>query len=121
MRGHLPLVAMRKARTRPSLFVSIDVGPMGPWLADNWHTDGLMPCLLIEPKDTVSRLDLRFLIGLDVNVSGYEVDAQRVRQVFDACLEAGAARVMAGVMRNVAGEVRTVHHYDSKGEIEWQE
>lgn len=121
MRGQAPLIAMRRDRKRPALFVSIDVGPMGPWLANNWHLQGLMPCLLVEPADVVDRLDLRFLIGLDVNVSGYEVDAARVRQVFEACLRAGAARVMAGVMRDVGVEVRTVHHYDSKGEIEWQE
>lgn len=97
MRGHEPIIAMRMAGKTPRS-VALMLFPAQPWVTD-WHkhpsTQGDATVVLDE-RDTkaVSRLDLRFLVGLDpVIVNGPHNEV--TTKVADACLEAGAARVLA--------------------------
>lgn len=120
MRGQDPLIAMRRNRQRPTMFVSIDVDG-GTWLADHWHAEGLQPFILIESSDAPARVDLRFLVGLDVHVSGPESARERVSRIAKACAASGARRVLQSLTRTVCGESRTIEHTDTKGIIEWHE
>ena len=98
MIGHEPLIAMRKTGIKPaSVYVSDEVTQ----LTRDWHAHRTLsglpmqqhaPCIAIEDKDTVQRLDLRFLVGLVVFVSG-STEA-RAKAIFEACKRAGAARVI---------------------------
>ena len=120
MRGHLPLIAMRQRRQRPT-FVSVDVGEQPKWLCDHWHELGLKAYILVEPSDPVERLDLRFLVKLTMHFSAHVDDAERARKVFDACIAAGADRVIGGLHRIVAGQHETVELFDSAGVLQWLE
>ena len=100
MRGHEPLIALRRQGLKPSL-VDIDLEPC-PWR--NWSTWPewtTVPQIEVQPADSIRLLDLRFLVGLTVQVSGYE--AARVWSMFDACRQAGAARVLGFVHRPSGG------------------
>lgn len=112
MRGHEALIALRRSGLRPSL-VDIDLEPC-PWRnwAD-WPEWTTVPQIEVQPTDSIRLLDLRFLVGLTVQVSGF--DGPRVWAMFEACREAGAARVLAFVQQPVNGgqSFRTVEARDS--------
>lgn len=104
MRGHQPLVAMRKAGKLPaSVWFEVDSGEAWrnwpQYLGINWaRFPGKIGSadVLIEPDDSIPRLDLRFVVGMTVHAQG--VDARRVHQLHDACVQAGAKRVLSSVM-----------------------
>ena len=124
MRGHLPLIAMRRSRKRPSIFVAVDIHPGGHWLADNWHQwQDQPPQIAVDPSDQIELLDLRFLIALDVCISADEQYADVARRLGEACLRSGASRVFGGLhrVRNSCGELETVELFDSKGILVWPE
>jgi hypothetical protein len=93
MRGHQPLIALRMSGLAPDL-VSIATEP-SPWRDfENWPEWTDVPQIEIEPGDNLRRLDLRFLVAIEaVMVAG--VDRERVDAIADACLAAGAKRVLA--------------------------
>jgi hypothetical protein len=72
MRGHTPLIAMRMQRRKPSGWICITLGTDDrSWLADNWPTlEGTGPFIAIGAGESIDRLDLRFVIGLEVVVDG---------------------------------------------------
>jgi len=112
MRGHEELLAMRRRGMKPWL-VDVDLEPNG---CADWPQWSLTPMVQIAPTDSIRRLDLRFLVGLPVIVSG--LDAERVRTAFEACKAAGAARVLAFAQSvDEWGEVRTVEAMDSAAEV----
>lgn len=94
MRGHLPLIAIRKRGLKPQL-VRIETDPM-PWRdwAD-WPEWSDTPMVEVEPSDAIRRLDLRCMVGLPVAIGGR--DAGRVAELFGALQVAGASRVIAFV------------------------
>lgn len=93
MIGHKQLIRMRKAHKRPKsvwLWVGMD---KGSWAA-RWHLYSdlwAFPEVLIEPKDNIKSLDLRFLVNLQVHISGKDLD--RLVQAHLACMKAGAKDV----------------------------
>jgi hypothetical protein len=98
MIGHDPLIAMRKTGIKPAAVHLVDEVCQ---LARDWHAPQTLsgqrmqqhtPCIAIEDKDAVQRLDLRFLVGLVVFVSG-NTEA-RAKSMFEACKRAGASRVI---------------------------
>lgn len=98
MIGHAPLIAMRTAGRKPaSVYVTDEVTP----LSRDWHAPVTLtgkpmqphtPCIAVEPKDSIGSLDLRFLVGLVVFVSGST--ESRAKAMFEACKGAGAAKVV---------------------------
>ena len=86
MRGHEPLIALRKTRKRPTtvfLNADHDNSPFPRWR--DWHESrpGL-PSVQIDPSDVPHRLDLRFVVGMTVIISG--LDADRVHALEAAAL-----------------------------------
>jgi hypothetical protein len=98
MQGHTALIAMRKTGIKPAaVYVSDEVTQ----LTRDWHAPVTLtgkpmeqhsPCIAIEATDRIRSLDLRFLVGLVVFVSG-ETEA-RAKEMFEACKRAGAVRVI---------------------------
>lgn len=119
MRGHEPLIAMRMARHHPTL-VCIHVGHGRWWVADHWHEQGFVPELHVEASDPIARLDLRCIVGLTVDVSGDEEHSDRIKRVFNACVKAGAGRVIGAINRVVGGERKPVEYLDSAEVLTWQ-
>jgi hypothetical protein len=116
MRGHQALIDMRMRGYAPVGHVTIDVdGPTvlaKPWpcfMAD-------YPLICDEKSDSPTRCDLRFLVGLEVNVTG--CDESKVRGFYAAAVKAKAARVMAILHDQRTSKVLSIE--DSKGELTWQ-
>lgn len=95
MKGHLPLIAMRRQGARPDVvFLDVDADRLEQWR--NWPADcPSRATVQVDPTDSPARLDLRFLIGLLVVVSGS--DADRVQRIGQACQDAEALRVITTV------------------------
>ncbi len=90
MRGHLPIIEMRRAGKRPS-FVFIN-----DWLCPtDWAKHGDHATVSVA-GDRIQTLDLRFLVGLRVSITSH--DEQRARALFEAAKAHGAQAVGAGVV-----------------------
>lgn len=96
MRGHQPLIDMRRAGKAPrSVFVDAFEDHSQAWR--DWPTvNPAAPQIEILPTEMLSGLDLRFVVGLIVILTGH--DAARVAKVREACFEAGATRVVSAVL-----------------------
>lgn len=99
MRGHTPILKMRLQRKRPSIVFMDD---MNNPIANDWHDPGAgygqkwepdHATVQIEAKDSIDRLDLRFLSGCRVSITG--TTEQRAKAMFEACKRAGAVTVAA--------------------------
>lgn len=88
MRGHLPLLAMRRRGLRPE-FITLSAIEPPAW--DRWPNLQPFPDVEIEATDSPALLDLRFVVGLPVVVS--IDDPQRMRSIVLAAEQAGASRV----------------------------
>lgn len=98
MRGHEPIVAMRKRGQKPAIVyldLMRDASPMKAWR--DWPgVSPAIPTVWVQPEDAPHRLDLRFLVGLTAVVTGE--DSDRVAALAKACTDAGALRVVASVV-----------------------
>lgn len=91
MKGHDSLIAMRMQGAKP-LAVNIH---LGTWPAPRPNAFDLPAHeVFINPADKPNRADLRFLVGLDVFVTGAEGEKQDVVGWCQACVAAGAAQVI---------------------------
>lgn len=100
MRGHSHLLYLRRNGRCPVGGVMVDTTARGTTWSGDWSRMGMsMAFVDIKPSDSLH--DLRFAIGLEVQVSGD--DEKRVGEVAKAFIAAGAARVVAGCGRG-AGE-----------------
>lgn len=121
MRGHERIRRQRLAGWAPALVrVETDGGP----LPLSWHDSppgDPVPEIRIDPADALRRLDLRFLTGLVVAVTGCE--AGRVAAVAGACEAAGAVRVIATTLErdDSTGEAHfdAVRVTDTEGALAW--
>lgn len=118
MRGHLPLLEMRRRGAVPEIvFVDTEPGRMRQWA--EWpalHPD--LATIEVEPGDPLNRLDLRCVVGLRVSVSGN--DEARVRAVVEACIAAQANRVVGTVTHMAGGNATVVLVTDTAtGETRW--
>lgn len=103
MRGHEPLIALRRRGLRPLLAI-VDMLPgytevtatRGGW-HENSHRGQVVAHVEVLEAESVGRLDLRCLVGLHVIVSG-EDDAA-VMRLHRACIDAGAVWVLSHVMQ----------------------
>lgn len=96
MRGHEPLLAMRRRGMRPPSVWLTDAPQPKP-LADGtrldwWAFGKLLPAeVTLEPGDHPLRTDLRFVVGMTVHL--HLDDPERLRAFARACIDAGAVRV----------------------------
>lgn len=88
MRGHLPLLAMRRRGLKPAFVTLSDIEPPA-W--PKWAELQPFPDVCIEAADSPDLLDLRFVVGLPVVVS--IDDETRMRRLVLAAEKAGASRV----------------------------
>ena len=125
MKGHLPLLAMRRAGKVPAaVWLSLD--PDDSWrdwpqnLGLSWRKfpdAGGSAHILVEPHDNIRVLDLRFLVGLTAWVHGS--DAGRVEELHAACAAAGAKRVLSALSEpGPRGEPRIAAMFDTAGVFE---
>jgi hypothetical protein len=107
VKHHEPLIAMRRQGLKPSV-VSLRAGlpePDAQWWPE-WHPTRAE--VYIAPNDTPQLLDLRFLVGCQVQISGFDpgneerLNAQ-LRAIFDAACKAKAARV--SVLHDIDEEI----------------
>jgi hypothetical protein len=86
---------MRRQGARPNVvFLDVDRDHTEQWR--RWpQLSPHRPTVQVEPTDSPARLDLRFVIGLIVLVSGS--DADRVQRIGKACEDAEALRVITTV------------------------
>lgn len=103
MRGHMPILAMRRAGLTPTM-VTLSDYPTSAWSWRDWPQDTAHAEVEIESTDSVARLDLRYLVGLTVIVDGH--NANRVNAIADAAERAGAGRVIRVVLKTAFGEVK---------------
>ena len=89
MKGHLPLIAMRKAGARPAIVFLNDFD-----CPTNWFETGDKHVTVSVAGEPLNRVDLRFLVGLTVSATSY--DESRAKDLMQACQRAGAAVVGAG-------------------------
>lgn len=101
MRGHEPIVAMRRRRQVP-MAVRLHVGgDLHETLWRDWPTYTGTAQVHIPDSDNVERLDLRFVVGLLVWVDAY--DEARMLAVEEAVKRAGAARVLSALFGPIEG------------------
>jgi hypothetical protein len=119
MRGHEPLIAMRLRGVCPEIaFVEVGEDPIKQWR--DWPvstTFGMHAHIEISDRDRLSGLDLRFLTGMLVMVSGE--DADRTFAVAQLVLDAGAKRVAATAIDPLTKRV-TYGAYIEETRNEWQ-
>jgi hypothetical protein len=120
MLGHEPLIAMRRRGGVPSLVCIETQACLDRRLAREWPViDPSCARVLIDPSDAVTRLDLRCLVGMSVVVDGDR--GERVKAVVDACIAAGAKRVVGHVC--VADPTREtfdlIEVFDTEGVLTW--
>lgn len=86
---------MRRQGARPSLvFLDLDTDHTEQWR--RWpQLNPHRPTVQVEPTDNLARIDVRFVIGLIVIVSGSNAD--RVERLAKACEAAEALRVITAV------------------------
>ena len=95
MRGHEPIIAMRRRGLKPrTVFLDAFEDLSKSWRL--WPTvDPSAPQVEVLPTEPLSGLDLRFLVGLRVVITGH--CRRRVEALRALCVEAQAARVLAVV------------------------
>lgn len=96
MRGHEVLIGLRMRGFAPvQVFVSDGGDTLKAWR--DWHQWTTHPHVEIDPKDRPRRLDLRFAAGLIVHLDA--ANSQRLDELSDALISAGARRVIGATYR----------------------
>jgi hypothetical protein len=96
MRGHQALIALRMAKKRPS-GVWVNLGKSIDCLTWDKHADTLpYPEIEILPTENADALDLRFVVGLTVHISGCN-NYKIAKKFHEAFLRAAAHRVITVV------------------------
>lgn len=97
MRGHEPIIAMRKTRRAPAIVFLNDGWYDG--MARHWHENGDHATVETKGDESIESLDLRFLVGLTVSISSDSED--RAKRLMEACKAVGAKRIGACAYRRV--------------------
>lgn len=92
MKGHLPLIQMRMNGQTPAAVYIEDHKSLNH---NDWHIYGEFPCVNIQ-DDPLSAIDLRFAIGLTVNISSFS--EQRAKALFRLAKEAKARVITSCVL-----------------------
>lgn len=112
MRGHEPIVALRRRGLKPaSVWFTVSASDVA-WR--DWPTWNDNAQVWVQPADSVPLLDLRFVVGLQCWVDGD--DARRVLQLHEACAAAKASRVLTAVPGlDARGKPNVVRMLDTAG------
>lgn len=95
MRGHRPILDLRRRGLRPRL-VSFTLDDTDP-IADDWHAFGIPVAFVAVPRtDSIATLDLRFVVGMPVQIAGR--DDARCQALHERCIDAGACRVATAIL-----------------------
>lgn len=70
MQGHEPLIRMRRSGRLPSKFALVDTVDRYTDFSTRWPADSGIPHIEVLTTESPARLDLRFLVGMRVLVSG---------------------------------------------------
>lgn len=97
MRGHEAIIDMRKQGRRPAVVFLNDY----PCAAELEWSSYSEHATVEVCGDQPELLDLRFVIGMRVSISAETVD--RAKRFMEACKQAGAALVGAGVVEVING------------------
>lgn len=110
MQGHQDLIAMRRTGKRPER-VLLAVQDRPQWLDAN-RCGQVHHEVTVRPGESIDRMDLRFVIGLDVVVTAElgEGHERTVRALCAACVSAGAERV-AGVEEGIGEPMRVLFQH----------
>ena len=95
MRGHDAIIAMRQDGKKPGIVFLNDFPCDTDWPRFGDHAT------VDVSADQPEWLDLRFLVGLRVSISAATVE--RAKRLMEACKQAGAVMVAAGVVEVIAG------------------
>lgn len=121
MRGHEPILAMRRAGAAP---ISVWVNDQGEdytpetSASRGWMTRSARACVELLPSDNPRTLDLRFLVGMTVHLQSRS--ERRMQEFIDSAMACGAHRVIGSV--TTANEYHaTVHRVtDTAGAFTWE-
>jgi hypothetical protein len=91
MFGHDRVIAVRQRGMKPPLVLLNDYA-LPRSLLGKFPEETAFADVLIEPKDALHRLDLRFLVGLVVLV--HTEDESRAKALESLAMKAGASRVL---------------------------
>jgi len=116
MRGHEPIIALRRRNQRPDGFIDVLLQAM-PRRADWAQQEFCRGKVFVEPSDAIERLDLRFFVGCDVMVDGE--DPERVERLYTALERHKARRVIANCGRVVNGQGRLDFILDTQEILTW--
>ena len=93
MRGHENIIAMRMKGVKPAGMVWLCDYPIRPEAIEwQYPSDCTNPSVSVH-GDAIGGIDLRFVVGLPVDVTG--TDSARVKALAGACKRAGASMVIA--------------------------
>ena len=101
MRGQEQIIAMRRSGKRPGIVFLNDYV-----CKTDWAEFAEYATVQITPSEPIGSLDLRFLVGLTVSITGST--EERAKSLFDACKLAGAATVAS------CGPAAANDHYAEK-------
>jgi hypothetical protein len=73
--------------------MNADGNSPGGWTIPAYPGAPIHADINVDPAESIGRLDLRCIVGLTIHLNGS--NAERVAELRDACLEAGAERVIA--------------------------
>lgn len=121
MRGHEPLLAMRRRDLKPSEAVHVELALWPQSRGSRLRKEALAwfrsDRVFVEPTDNPDVLDLRFLVGCNVIVHG--CDAKRVRHLYAALERHKARRVIANCGRVVNGVGQLDFVLDTQETLTW--
>lgn len=119
MRGHQSLLQARRLGAVPASVWLHDL-PAGqqpirqrfPWPVFGAHAE-----VDIEATDSPARLDLRFVVGLEVHIHAWS--QQRLQALTDRARECGAKRVLGAVLEWRGQAPHCVEMTDTEGALTW--
>jgi len=117
MRGHEPLIAMRKAGKCPDV-ATIELGRDTDSLHARWQHLGMSPCIEIGPNERLSGLDLRCIVGMNVIVQGD--DEARTIRAAELVLAAKAKACYVTVHEPKTQRIISAFYYTEQA-APWQE
>lgn len=121
MRGHEPILALRRRDRKPADEVHIELAAWPKARGNRFAVEAVKHFrserVFVEPGDPIDRLDLSFAVGLDVVVHG--CDGDRVERLYAALQRHKARRVIANCGRVVDGVGQLDFVLDTEEVLTW--